>query len=241
MSEDFSAVYIIYSADVISESDAEVERMSPTKHIPAGYPADSEAYKERAAVAAKFTKTEGDDQYDYGYLGDESGDPRYFPAGYVDAKGLELAPEPTDCPDCGGAGVRSTTEAERVAERDGISVDQARGYCGTCEASGTLPPFAETKAGCGYHRKWVGELTADEWQTFAQAYLIDVDDRGFPEHYEPTMGSLTAEHGHIDAVAIDNREGWESESFGYGRVYGVLDSQFYVSFAFEQDPARSDV
>lgn len=47
------------------------------------------------------------------------------------------------CPDCGGAGIRSETEAAAVAMRDGVPVERARGYCATCEASGQLPPFGE--------------------------------------------------------------------------------------------------
>jgi hypothetical protein len=219
-----TAVYIIYSADVISESTSDIEGMSPLRHLA--------HIEDGATIAAKFTETEGDDQYDFGYLGSECGDARYFPYGYADAEALTETDEPSDCPDCGGSGIRGESEAVAVAERDGISIEQARGYCGTCEASGELPPFGEGIArGLGQHRKWCGELTLEEWRTFARAYCIDLDDDEImPQRFEETMGSLT-EHGHIPAVCVDNREGWEHGSFGYGPVIGVLDSQMYVSFA----------
>lgn len=51
--------------------------------------------------------------------------------------------EPTACGDCGGSGVRSEAEAQRVADRDHVSIESARGYCGSCEASGTIPPFVD--------------------------------------------------------------------------------------------------
>lgn len=60
------------------------------------------------------------------------------PQGFCNQCGEDVA---RDCSDCGGAGIRSEAEAARVAARDGIPIEVAQGYCGTCEASGTLPPF----------------------------------------------------------------------------------------------------
>lgn len=203
-----TSVYIIYSADVISEDSSDIDGMSPAKHL--------SHINGGEIIAAKFTETEGDDQYDYGYLGNESDDPRYFPYGYADSEGLTEAEDPIDCPDCEGSGIRSAI---------------GEGYCGTCEASGTLPPFGEGIArGLGQHRKWVGEITLDEWRSFARAYCIDLDDDEIlPTRFENTLGSIT-EYGCINAICIDNREGWEC---GYGPVIGVLESQMYVSFASE--------
>lgn len=167
---DIESVYIIYSADVLGVP-SEIERMAPANHLPAGYSGD--AASERARIAAKFTETEDDDEYQFGYLGEETGNVTYFPFGYKDAEGHELAEE-------------------------------------------------GEPSGDGLHRKWVGELTADEWQVFAEAYCIDLTDDGQPERYTDTMGSLTLEYGHIAAVAVENTEGWNSN---------VIDSTMYVSFA----------
>ena len=76
----------------------------------------------------------------------------------------------------------------------------------------------------GRHRKWTAELTRQEWELFAHAYIIDLNERGFPVDYEDTLGAIT-EYGHLDAVAVDNSEGWNCSSFD-----GVIASQFYVSF-----------
>jgi hypothetical protein len=177
----FTHVYIIYDADVLADGTRFIEQMSPAQHMPAGYSGDTHAEHER--IAALFTQTEDDSQYEYGYLGKESGDVRYFPYSAIDAEG-------------------------------------------------TLPDDDyEGATGDGQHRKWTAELTRDEWLAFAGAYLIDLDDNGYPERYEETMGSLT-EHGHLEAVSVDNREGWEDGSGGQ-----VIGSGMYVSFAYASDPA----
>ena len=164
----FTAVYIIYSADVVG-SEREIERMSPADHLTAGYIGLRKRVGE--IVASRFVQTEGDDQYDYEYLGRELGNPAYLPA----------ADEPDDNED----------------------------------------PDAYQ----GRHRKWTGELSRAEWLIFADRYLIDLDDRGYPEKYEDTLGAIT-EYGHLFAVAVDNSEGWQS---GNGPWW--VASDFYVSFA----------
>jgi hypothetical protein len=89
----------------------------------------------------------------------------------------------------------------------------------------------------GPHRKWVGELTWDEWLRFAERYCIDLDDDGMPEHYDHTLGSLT-EFGHIPAIRVDNTEGWNS-GMDDG---GVLDSSFYISmFDYYVEPESNIV
>lgn len=92
---------------------------------------------------------------------------------------------------------------------------------------------ASQPVGMGMHRKWVGELSREDWFVFARAYNIEVDDDGMPTEYEDTMGSIT-EHGHIPAVSIDNSEGWDYPGFGYGNVEEVIDSRMYVSIAVKQ-------
>lgn len=181
----FSAVYVIYDADVLADGTRFIERMSPADHMPAGHTGLRKRVRE--LVAAKFTQTEGDEQYEYGYLGRESTPPqiRWFPYGAIDAEGTE----PDD--------------------------------------------DYEGETGAGQHRKWTAELTRAEWIIFADAYLIDLDERGYPVFYEETMGAIT-EYGHLEAVNVDNREGWDASGAT------VINSGMYVSFAYPQDPNAGD-
>lgn len=201
------AAYIIYSADVLSDYEAAIDRMSPASHMPAGFREGSYRRRAREIVASRFALTEGDDQYDYGYLGDEHTPPqvRYYPAGYTDKEGTE---EPAECTECLGMG----TEQDAYGGHD----------CQHCEGRGHVA------AGQGRHRKWVGGLTGAEWRIFADAYLIDLDERGMPTEYNETMGSLTAEHGRIPAIAVDNTHGWQG---GNADDAEVIDSEFYISLA----------
>jgi hypothetical protein len=148
-----SIFYVIYSADILG-SDREIDGMGPFRS------ADREA-PYATPFPGKWTQTEGDEQYDYGYLADED-------------EGRNLAYLPAD----------------------------------------------EHDEGEGRHRKWVAELTLEDWQTVARALCIDIEDDGMPTEYTDTMGSIT-EYGHIPAVAIDNTEGWTPTR--------VIDSMLYVS------------
>jgi hypothetical protein len=190
----FAAVYVIYDADVLSCTARLIEEMSPAEHMTAGV-SDPVRLAERQAIAARFTQTEGDEQYDYAYLGKESSPPqvRFFPYGAIDADGTMPGDNETD-PD-----------------------DE---YC-------------EPETGEGQHRKWVAELTREEWLIFAGMYLIDLDEAGYPADYEETMGAIT-EYGHLEAVSVDNREGWH----GGPHDGEVIDSGFYISFAFAEDPGE---
>lgn len=183
----FSAVYIIYDADVRAYSETFIEDMSPASHLPAGFPDGSLRKRVREIVASRFDQTEGNEQYDFGYLGKHGGSPRYFPYGTIDADG-------TPPPDY---------EAE--------------------------PDAPDYELGEGQHRKWVAELSRAEWLIFADAYLIELDDAGYPVEYEETMGAMT-EHGHLEAVSVRNREGWDNY---HGQV---IDSDMYVSFGYPEDP-----
>jgi len=168
----------------------------------------------REIVAAKFTETEGDDQYDYGYLGTEHNPPqvRYFPYGYTDEEGLE---EPAECTGCFGMGTAQDAYGSHP--------------CRECDGRGTA------EAGQGQHRKWAAMLTGAEWRIFADAYLIDLDGRGMPAEYAETLGSIT-EYGHLPAVCVDNTEGWNS---GYSDP--VLESQMYLSFLMSgPEPGEDD-
>jgi hypothetical protein len=77
----------------------------------------------------------------------------------------------------------------------------------------------------GHHRTWTAELNYAEWLVFADRYHIDLDDDGLPVNSGDMLGSLTG-YGLLPAVAVDNREGWESPG-----DFSVIDSSFFVSFA----------
>lgn len=81
----FSAVYVIYDADVRCYRQSFIEQMSPGVHMPAGH--NGLRQRVREIVASRFEQTEGDEQYDFGYLGKETGNVSYYPYGAVDAEG----------------------------------------------------------------------------------------------------------------------------------------------------------
>lgn len=103
-------------------------------------------------------------------------------------------------------------------------------------------PFALTESDDSYdeydshedicHRKWVGELTPEQWESFAGRYCIDLDDDGIPSEGGETLGSMT-EYGLIPAVSVDNTEGWGAPDVGTHPVY---DSRMYVSIATKAAP-----
>lgn len=194
-------VYIIYSADVTGEtSESELRNMSPACHVLQGYGDISPA---RMAASKAFTQTEGDQEYDYGYLAREGSDPSL--AGVHD-DGLK-------CVNCGAdIGMNASGEWEDWSGSD----DET--FCPASEDGHSNPAS-------GRHRKWVGELTREQWRAFADAFCIDLDDNDLPEEYNETMGSLT-EYGHLDAISVDNNEGW----YDFCSRHQVIDSNFYLSF-----------
>lgn len=218
----FCAVYVIYDADVLSYRESFIEAMSPAAHLPAGYP-DGWRKRVREIVASRFVQTEGNEQYDFGYLGKEHNPPHvsYFPYGAIDERGTlpedACERDQATCARCG----------ERIRFAEGAWLDNTDGEGDTDDygQDGEHEPVT----GQGQHRKWVAELSRAEWLIFAHSYCIDLDADGYPAQYEETMGSLT-EHGHLEAVAVDNRDGWQD---GHGEV---ISSQMYVSFAYPQDP-----
>lgn len=202
----FKAVYVIYDADVAG-SETDINRMSPASHMPAGWGND---HRLMSAIAKRFTQTEDDEEYHYGYLGEETGNIVY--------RAVKDTPECKVCASCGnpcqwsdsedrlfhGTADDDEDQAPEDSERD-LDHDAISGYQGR-------------------HRKWVAELTRYEWLQFADAYYVDLDN-GYPVDYEDTMGSLT-EHGLLFAVSVDNSEGWQDYS---GPMF--VSSSFYVSFA----------
>lgn len=176
-------IHLIYSADILGET-REIEGMGPFRKVP-----EHGAYA--TPMPGEWAETEGDEQYDLGYLGDESGDATFYPYGFLDAEGL--------------------TEAD-----DAPDEDLERGVV----------------HGLGRHRKWVGNLTRDEWLACAERLCIDLDDEGMPIDYDATMGALTVIDGHpmrLPAVSIDNTEGWTPTR--------VIDSRIYMSVLV---PERSE-
>lgn len=135
--------YIIYSADVPPESREMIEELDPNRI--------ERHTAEPRMHAGLWTRTEGDEQYDFDYLGEE--------------------------------------------------------YEG------------------GAHGKWVAELNHEEFLALARDRCWDLDDDDRPTHIEQTMGSIT-EHGHLDAYAVHDYEGWQSSYWGSNPV---IDAQFYVS------------
>lgn len=216
----FAGVYIIYSADVISPRTSDITGMAPARHVPASIGGAEPEAAER--IAAAFTETEDDDEYEFGYLGKESGDVRYFPYGFSDSEGWE---RPylvrVKCLDGDGdelLPVSAPTEEvamEHYADEGREVIDAMLNE--------------DEPVGMGQHRKWVGELSIEDWRVFARAYNIDLLDNDLPEDYSETKGSLT-EHGHLPAISVDNSEGWDYPGFGYGSVECVLSSDMYVSF-----------
>jgi len=211
--------YIIYSADVTSDHTAFIERMSPAVHMTAGYSGEALAFG--TATAAKFTQTEGDEQYDLGYLADDSRprNPHYYPYGFADAEALH-----TDkCLHC----KRLLNYNDDSGEYEDDSGSTA------CPRNGSELPHEpdEDARGQGQHRKWVAELTGEEWLAFAGAYLIGLDEDGMPEEYGETLGSLTAEYGLLPAVCVENGEGWDDYSGSQ-----VIYSTFYVSLGYIGGP-----
>ena len=163
---EWTHVYIIYSADTVAEYPF-IESMAPARMLK-----PYESQHDITGIVDAFTLTEGDEQYDYGYLSDNGRRPEYLPYADRDDK------------------------TEYVNSHNGM------------------------------HRKWVGELTREQWKVFAKAYCIDLDDNDIPEDYEDTMGSLT-EYGIIPAIAVDNTDGWGCAYYG---SQPVIDSQMYLSF-----------
>jgi hypothetical protein len=73
-------IHLIYSADILGTAD-EIEGMGPFRKAP-----DHGPYAK--PMPGDWVETEGDEQYDYGYLADEANNPDFYPAGYADREGV---------------------------------------------------------------------------------------------------------------------------------------------------------
>lgn len=226
----FTHVYVIYGADVTSDSESFIDRMSPARHILAGW---SKSYRPKdrvhaAEAAGAFTETEGNDAYEFSYLASETGNPRF--------RGVDDESE-MKCERCGAVLVYSRKRESHATWDDGPEdidwtndsscpdefLDPAADYTGA-NAGEDMHQYP----GRGRHRKWTAELTRNQWTQFAYVYGIGLDDNGIPEEFELTGGSIT-EHGHLDAISVDNSGGWDDES---GEV---ITSSMYLSFG-RNDP-----
>lgn len=73
-------IYLIYSADILG-TEKEIEAMGPFRKAP-----DHGPYAE--PMAGEWVQTEGDEQYEFGYLASEGNNTDFFPAGFADAEGV---------------------------------------------------------------------------------------------------------------------------------------------------------
>lgn len=63
------SVYVIYSADILG-TDAEIDSMGPLRTA-------TDRHPYATPFPGEWVQTEGDEQYEYGYLADHGGDPDY--------------------------------------------------------------------------------------------------------------------------------------------------------------------
>jgi len=197
--DQIEAFYVIHSADTTRDGEDTLEIMEG---------------RVRPFLAGEddefgLVQTEGDEQYDFGYLADEIGE--------------------RECMMCGGDGGSSPWQSEPgyarwSVERGGIGPITA---CEGCGGTG----LEESAYRHGHHRKWAGILPGSRYEEFAEAFMIDLREDGLPERHEETMGSLT-EYGMIPAISVDDTEGWGSGWTGPNG--GVIDSNIYISYMLKE-------
>lgn len=223
-------VYIIYSMDAIC-SDKQIDNMGPLNQA---------RYFRPIAPLPEWIETEGNDQYNYDYLGRESETGNSVYRSAEDASVQIVPDEALDLPN--GYGFEFSLDGADYYMKIGPGPYYDEGWLrvtgtlewqedqlGTHEAWDVEVTFLEDDDKIlarpeGRHRKWVADLTFDQWLDFASNFCIDLLPNGMPIEYNDTLGSLT-EYGHIPAIAVDNTEGW-------GDMSGdpVIDSNFYCSF-----------
>lgn len=197
--DQIEAFYVIHSADTTRDGENTLEHMQKR----------AEPFMAGEDDEFGLELTEGDEQYDFGYLADEIGE--------------------RECMMCDGDGGSSPWQSEPgyarwSVEHGGIGPITA---CEGCGGTG----LEESAYRHGHHRKWVGLLPGNRYEEFAEAFMIDLGEDGLPERHEETMGSLT-EYGMIPAVSVDDTEGWGS---GWdGPNGGVIDSNIYISYMLKE-------
>ena len=197
--DQIEAFYVIHSADTTRDGENTLEHMQKR----------AEPFMAGEDDEFGLELTEGDEQYDFGYLADEIGE--------------------RECMMCDGDGGSSPWQSEPgyarwSVEHGGIGPITA---CEGCGGTG----LEESAYRHGHHRKWVGLLPGNRYEEFAEAFMIDFGEDGLPERHEETMGSLT-EYGMIPAVSVDDTKGWGS---GWdGPNGGVIDSNIYISYMLKE-------
>lgn len=213
-------VYIIYDMSLLDNGNGNpFKGMDPTTKEGIGH----------------WIETEDDDNYDYGYLADECGRSSYAAA--ADAETPHFGDEVYEDIKMGygfefhydGADYYMKIGSAPYFEESWAKVTDNSGYDGMgAWVEGFKIEYIDFEdvpdKPQGRHRKWCGELSWNEWLRFASEFIIDLDERGYPTHYEQTMGSLTM-HGLMPAVAIDNSEGWEMMGGP-----DVITSHFWTTF-----------
>ena len=222
-------VYIIYSMDATC-TDEWIDNAGPL---------NPHRYWKRRMPIPEWIETEGNEQYDFGYLGkpSETGDTKYMSA--EDAEYQNVPDEALDLPI--GYGFEFSIDGadyymkigtapyyeETWLRVTGEQVWKADGFIDREEWEVEVEVLDEVDAPArpeGRHRKWVAMLNFEQWLDFADNYCIELHPNGMPIEYNDTMGSLT-EFGLLPAIAISNTEGWDS-------FMGdpVIMSDFYCSF-----------
>ena len=206
----FSGVYVIYSADVVG-SERDIERMSPASHLPAGY----NGYRKRAGevVASRFELTEGDSEYDFGYLAEEGAGAAYLPA----------ADEPDDNDNPGAylgrhrKWVAELTRAEWVIFADRYIIDlDGNGYPERYEDTmGSLTEFGHLFAVAVDNSEGWQDANGPQWVD-SQFYVSFAT----PEDSEPELAPGVPEPGTPEADAYMAAQGYEPAGDGQYRPKG---------------------
>ncbi len=198
--DQIEAFYIIHSADTTRDGEDTLEHMA--RRVAPFLAPDAES-------EFGLELTEGDEQYEYAYLG-EGRDGEW-------------------CSMCGGDGGSSPWESQTGYWRYSVEMGGI-GPITACEMCGGTG-LEESSYQHGHHRKWAGLLPGDRYEEFMEAYLIDLDDDGLPTNYCETMGSMTG-YGILPAISVDDAEGWGSAWTGPNG--GVIDSNIYISYMLKE-------
>lgn len=196
--------YVIYSVDLMRNEDSLAGQMDPNR-IGA-----TDGRAGAVSLEGRWVETEGDEQYDFGYLAEELG--TRHACRLCNGEGCHehnfMAPD-------GWVGVGVTNVSTSYHGERYVTELRPCERCGGSGHEGSA--YSE-----GIHRKWVvDDLNHEEFLALANDRGWDLDDDDRPTRYEDTMGSIT-EYGHLPAVAIDDQEGW---SYGGEVIY----AQFYVT------------
>jgi hypothetical protein len=202
--------YIIYDYDIRRDAEHVVNWLDP-RHIPRTNRDSSP--EDPGSQHDLWVQTEGDEQYDYDYLADEmAGGACSICGGTGEGQQESFTVDNPDELPVYGVGIHGIHDLP-----SGATVVWETHPCAYCGGTGDRGAAYRN----GFHRKWVAELTHEQFLVLANDRNWDLDDDERPTHYEETMGSLT-EYGHLGAYCVHDHEGW---------TYGgeIIDAQFYIS------------